>query len=102
VQASSVVRVDGLRDGVVRLGKGGKGLIEVEFVLQDAVDALGEGVLVAVIGIRHARQEPMGGERSQEVMAAVLGGFNRSSKHFPKSEGFDDQGSIPEICEMHA
>lgn len=79
--AAVVVGLDRLRHRLLGVDDGGKGLIRVLFAFVDAIDAVGDGALKAVVGDAHAEQQPRRGERPQEVVAAVLGGFNRSSQH---------------------
>ena len=63
VRPDGVVTMDGGGDRLLCGGKGREDRIEVELVLQDPVDAVGDGVLVAVRAIGHARQHARGVQR---------------------------------------
>ena len=56
MRADGVVRLDGVRNGVLCFREGSKDGVQIEFIFEDAVDALGDGILIAVIRIGHARQ----------------------------------------------
>ena len=75
--------MDGRDDGRLRVGEGREDGIEVELVLQDPIDAFGDGVLIAGVAIRHACQHVRGD------MVAIMG-ENRKLLLFPLEE-------IPEI-----
>lgn len=72
MHANRVVDVDGLGDGVLGRAKRREHGVEIKFVLQNAVDAFGDRVLVAVRGIRHTGQHVQGGELLPVGVAAVL------------------------------
>ena len=72
VRAEGVVHLDGVRDGVPRLRHRGKGRVEIEFIFEDAVDAFGDGILIAVIGIGHAREHAMRVKLMQIFVTTVL------------------------------
>lgn len=72
VPAFGVVGVDGALDGLLRGEEGRKYRVQVELVLQNAVDAFRERVLVAVVAIGHAREDVSSREGGQVVVTAVL------------------------------
>ena len=72
MQSDGVIDPDRVCHGVVCSGHRREDRIEVELILQNAVDAFGDRVLIAVRRIRHAGNHVQAGQRGEVVMAAVL------------------------------
>ena len=83
MRAYGVVDRDRPVDGVDHRGYGGKHRIKIEFVFENSVDAFGDGILIAVILIGHARQHARGGELLAVVMTTVLTASIRMMQHAP-------------------
>jgi hypothetical protein len=65
----------------VRVEEGWEDGIQIKLVLEDAVDAFRQGILVAVVGVGHAWQPPLVGERAEERVATVLAPPVRVMQH---------------------